>query len=269
MISNENRLAGIAEQFERMLGKDLTVTQRADMENLARAIALPVQDPFWSLIAFFYARSPGNDMLENERFRLTIERLDRFEQSVLTQKDQGGSPEVNLEGLKGALPAILKEALPRQNLSSRDIDPEAIQKLTSALEKSHTEINRHPFKTWLIDRFEGRHAWMGIGSIIIMLGFVGVLSYNFGARQSVDAENARIEAMRPVARWALSDTGQRVYRFVQINASDLKTILGCGWKGAVTRTDGKYTICYPTGQGEGYYIDHGPGLFQKALDGLS
>ena len=172
MISNENRLAGIAEQFERMLGKDLTVTQRADMENLARAIALPVQDPFWSLIAFFYARSPGNDMLENERLRLTIERLDRFEQSVLTQKEQGGSPEVNLEGLKGALPAILKEALPSQNLSSRDIDPEAIQKLTSALEKSHTEINRHPFKTWLIDRFEGRHAWMGIGSIIIIIRYI-------------------------------------------------------------------------------------------------
>lgn len=208
-------------------------------------------------------------MLENERLRLTIERLDLFEQSMLSQKEQSGKAEVNFEGLREPLQATLHEMLPNLSPSSRNLDPETIKKLTAALEKSHTEINRHPFKTWLIDRFEGRHAWMGIGSIIIMLGFIGVLSYNFGERHSIDAENARIEAMRPVARWALSDTGQRIYRFAQINASDLKTILGCGWKGAVTRTDGKYTICYPTAQSEGYYIDHGPGLFQKALDGLS
>lgn len=269
MVANENRLTGIAEQFERMLGNKLTATQRADMENLARAIALPTHDPFWSLVAFFYARSPGNDVMETERLRLTLERLDRFEQNMRSFQEKDENTENQSQNLEQILQAAIKEAVAELGQTHQGVDPEAIRNLTSALEKSHGQVNRHPFKAWLIDQLQSRHIWVGAGGIVIILGLVGLISFNLGAQQSVNAENARIEAMRPVARWALSDEGQQIYRFARINANNLQTILRCRWKGSVTRSDGKYTICYPAGHGDGYYIDHGPGLFQKALDGLS
>lgn len=247
-----NRLLAVQEQFQNALGaQELSTSQQADLYHLVDAIALPATDPFWAIVAFLYARTPDNAVV--------LKAMDRMAGALQALQQKSAASQDVLQKLVGQIEQIAQQPIPEDVSAPADSSPDdtlskSIDELLAALKMAQAQASRHPFKEWLIDRFEGRHALYGGMALTAMLLLVGAGGYWAGSAAVPDAAASQRVQLTAAQRWATSGQGLAMYRFAKINADSLQVLLTCGWKGAVRETQGKYTACYPSGAGAGYYI---------------
>ncbi len=268
-----HRLVTIEQYFVDMLGgRALTESQKGDMRRLAASIRLSAADPFWSIVAFLYARSP-NDTLDMERLRKTVESLHQFRED-LDSKLASFSGEV--ENLAKCIPEITKASVqevlqgtPRDgSVASASIDDKALETLHAKIKADIEGITSKPtLKEWLGERWH--HVLYAFGGVIGLL-VVSVLGAYWIGNSAGEAagKSAALQQASAIEKFIgtiPADDRRHMLEWMNLNRGQLKAITSCNIPGWVKKDEHNgYIACFPQG-GHGFYAVTDQGLFGKTL----
>lgn len=276
------RREAVIEYFKRMLGRGggaiekLSETQKADMEQIISSVALPAHDPFWALIAFFYARVP-NDIADYERLNKTIESLGKFE-SLLDSKLTSFSGDVeNLakripEITKAGLQEVLQEVLKNGSPGGATIDAVALDALHAKIKAdiegiANGQVVKPTIRGWLGDRWH--HVMYGFGGVLGLLVISVLGAYWIGsAAGEATGKAAAIQQTSATQKFISTipaDDRRHLLDWIVLNRGQLSAITSCDVTGWLKKDDNGSIACYPQG-GHGFYAVPTQGLMGKAAE---
>ena len=231
------------ESFRKLLGREPTPTEWADINALQHATGLNPNDASWGLFAFLATCAPS-----------AVENRERLQVTVASLEDYGRRIE--------DFDRRLKEALVRLPDGGANTDTGAFwDELGSTVASSVSRAvadwtPRSSLRDWLGDQVNAARATAGGLVITLLLGMVVACWAGYHTAQQADAaRQAMIDAhARTVAAWTKTPEGQHVYAWARLNATGLRALLTCGYPGWRRESQDGYTVCYPNGGGHGYYL---------------
>jgi len=251
--------------FEMLLGRPLEDEDKIQIAALQDATsgALRRDDPMWGIFAYIYAHTP-RDFAELERLRLTKEALESMEKKI------DGFPQIAVDSIKGQIEETMQKSLLQDLVTKLTADLKSTgstntpgpEDVTRAVAKALADFKiaaapRTTIKDWLGEHVATlAYAGLGLfGTFILAVGgayWAGQQSAEqvFSAREAaIAADSSAIEA------WTRTGTGRAVYQWAKVNETDITQVLRCQYPGAKVIKQGQgVATCYPTGGGNGYYI---------------
>lgn len=236
------------DSFRAMLGREPSSTEWQDIEQLQRATGMNKDEAFWGIIAYLYARTRP-DIEARAQLQLVIESLKQFGERL----DRG----LQIDRLVTPVTTALRSALSEVGAGG---DAHHLTATIEAAVRNAAVPPRPPLKDWF-----GEHliAVLYTATALFTSGLLAVgVAYRTGTATATQSTRAadQIALTQLIARagtiraWAMSRNGQRVYAWGQLNRQSMARILSCGYPGWRRMRSAGYIVCYPNGNGHGFYV---------------